>query len=106
MKKNEQISKTYILKYDVYNSISFEQGTIVKVIDPDWEFEVVEGELKGERGNIADGLNGWLLEDTTKNRKLFANFKSEIRKLQDALKSENKKWDELPAAVLPLKFEM
>lgn len=88
--------KTYILKYDVYNNIYFPKGTIVKVIDPKCEFEVVEGKLKGKRGNIADGLNGWLLEDNSNNRLLFNDFISESKRLEKAIKDLDKKWGKLP----------
>lgn len=88
--------KKYILKYDVYNNIDFPKGTIVKVIDPKWEFEVTEGKLNGKRGNIADGLNGWLLEDTPENRLLFNEFKEEERRLNKAIKKLNKNWEKLP----------
>jgi hypothetical protein len=93
--KNKNMS-TYILKYNVYNSIDFPKGTIVKIIDPKWEFEVVKGKLKGQRGNIADGLNGWLLENTTENALLFNNFMSEEKKLHDAIRDLNERWELLP----------
>jgi len=89
--------KTYILKYDVYNNIDFPKGTIVKVNDWKWEFEVMEGKLKGEKGHIADGMNGFLLEDIIENRKLFKEFTAEQKKLEDAVNSLNKKWNALQA---------
>ena len=87
---------TYILKFDVYNDIDFPKGSIVTVIDPKWEFEVVEGRLKGKKGNIADGLNGWLLEDTIENRKLFKEITLKVKKLESAIKRLDKKWRVLP----------
>ena len=87
---------TYILKFDVYNDIDFPKGSIVTVIDPKWEFEVVEGRLKGEKGNIADGLNGWLLEDTHENRMLFKEFTAIAKKLESDIKRLDKEWESLP----------
>lgn len=87
---------TYILKFDVYNDIDFPKGSIITIIDPKWEFEVVEGRLKGERGNIADGLNGWLLEDNPENRMLFKDFTTKSKKLESAIKRLDKKWRSLP----------
>ena len=87
---------TYILKFDVYNDIDFPKGSIVTVIDPKWEFEVVEGRLKGKRGNVADGLSGWLLEDTLENRMLFKNLISKVKQLESAVNRLDKEWESLP----------
>jgi hypothetical protein len=95
--------KTYILKYDVYNSIDFPKGTIVKQINEKfYKFEVVEGDLKGEKGDIADGLSGWLLEDTPENRKILADFLNEKERIEAQIKDLNKRWGDLPAAVINL----
>ncbi len=58
--------KTYILKYDVYNNSDFPAGIIVTITNDYWGkkddsntgFTVVEGELKGGKGCVANGLNG------------------------------------------------
>lgn len=75
---------TYILKRDVYNNETFPTGTIVKPINHEhYCFEVVEGKLKGKKGGIADGLNGWVCDDTKENRKCikdYLNNKKEINK--------------------------
>ena len=88
--------KTYILKFDVYNDIDFPKGSIVTVVNPKWEFEVVEGKLNGERGNIEDGLNGWLLEDTPENRVLFKEFTTKVKKLENDIKRLDKEWELIP----------
>jgi len=96
MKLKLKNMKTYILKRDVYNNIDFPKGTVVKIIDPKWEFEVSEGKLKGERGNIADGLNGWLLENTPENKKLLKEYLEETKHLELSIKKLDKKWSSLP----------
>lgn len=103
--------KTYILKYAVYNSIDFPAGTTVKITDDYWEgndnlntgFTVVKGKLKGVKGSVANGLNVYLLDDTDKNRKMFAQFQSAIKKLEGDINLLNKKWDDVPAANLTIK---
>lgn len=93
--------KKYILKQTVYNNIDFPRGTIVKVNDPKWEFEVVSGKLKGQKGNIADGVNGWLLEDTPDNRKLVKEFNDKLKSLKKERSDLYKNWDKIPTAKLP-----
>lgn len=103
--------KTYILKYDVYNNEDFPAGTIVTITDDYWGkgsnkensgFTVIEGKLKGKKGCVADGLHGYLLDNTNENKKLFTEFQNESRKLKDAINVLNKKWNDLPSAILPL----
>ncbi len=81
--------KTYILKRDCENDETFPRGTIVRVNDVDWEFEVMKGKLKGKCGHIADGLAGWLVENTEKNRRIFAQVKKNEKNLLRALKVNN-----------------
>jgi len=96
--------KRYILKYDVYNNVDFPKGTTVIITDDYWGdkrndstgFTVIKGKLKGEKGCVADGLNGWLLDDTPENKKLIKNHENEITKLENSIKRLNKKWDSLP----------
>jgi hypothetical protein len=92
--------KTYFLKYEVINSMVFPAGTIVKVIDPKWEFEVVEGKLKGKRGNIAEGLNGWLIENNITNKdKIETLFKKRKKILKDSIEI-NKEWEAIESAIV------
>ncbi len=79
-------NETYILKNDIYNHIDFPRGTIVKVNDWNWEFEVVKGKLKGEKGHIADGMNGHLLENNIKNKKMIKRFQDTEKKIQKDLR--------------------
>lgn len=91
--------KKYILKYTVHNSIEFPAGTTVKLIDSEhYNFVVVKGKLKGKKGCVADGLNGWLFEDTTDNRKSFEQYRKTKKKIEDSLKELNKYWNKLPTA--------
>lgn len=102
--------KTYILKYDVYNFITFPKGTVVKITDDYWGggssdqkntgFTVTKGKLKGQKGNVADGLNGWLLENTVENRKLLSEFKSKEKSLNISINSLNRAWNKIKAVVL------
>ena len=99
--------KTYILKYDVYNSLDFQKGTIVKITDDYWGsssndantgFTVVKGKLKGKKGCVADGLKNHLLDDTIKNRMIFKQFEEAKKRLRVAISKINKRWDDLPVA--------
>lgn len=89
--------KTYILKRPVYNSVDFPIGTIIKPIKEEFHcFEVVEGDLKGEKGGIADGLDGWIINDTPENRKLCLEFELDMKKLKRAISKLYEEWDNLP----------
>lgn len=82
--------KTYILKHPVYNDIDFPIGTVIRLIDLN-KFEVIEGKLNRKIGEVADGLQGWLIDDTEENRKTIKSFfkrKSEIEKQMAALDKE------------------
>lgn len=93
--------KTFILKYEVRNRINFPVGTIVAITDDDnTKFTVVEGELKGEKGCIADGLKGWLIEDTAENRKLVENFLTRSLHIKLLTVNLNDEWREVPTAIL------
>ena len=100
--------KKYILKLNVYNHIDFPLGTIVKITDDyfgaggdkNTGFTVLEGKLAGEKGCVADGLEGYLLEDTPENRKLVQNFKKKSRKLAVASEKLNTDYDNIPIAIL------
>ena len=87
--------KTYLLKYIVRNNIDFPKGTVVKVNDWMWEFEVVEGQLKGEKGNLADGMDGWLLANTVVNKQILRKLEIEKKKLEDEITAISKQWDDL-----------
>ncbi len=92
--------KTYILKRAVYNDIDFPIGTIVKINDPKWEFEVVEGKLKGEKGHIADGVKGYIVDDTKENRTLIKRCFEQEKTLLKQLKQNTKQIEKIPNAVL------
>lgn len=100
--------KTYILKYDIHNNVRFPAGTIVKITDDYWGgndesntgFTVAEGELKGKKGHVVNGLDGWLLEDTKENRKAVKNLydkQKEIEKMQNTMREQ---YDNLKTAKL------
>lgn len=101
--------KTYILKYDIYNNIDFPKGTIISITDDYWRkghndlntgFTVVSGKLKGEKGCVSAGLNGYLFDNTIENKKLIKNYKSEIKMINRSLKELDKKFDSLPTVKL------
>ena len=96
--------QTYILKYSVYNGDerNFLAGLIVEVIDPEWEFRVVKGKMKGMRGNIADGLNGYLIENTIQNRNLFKRLSIKANKLHAELAKVDKKWNSVKSVKLEI----
>jgi len=86
-------TKTYILVRPVYNNLTFPVGTIVKITDDYWGkdnsdneentgFTVVSGKLKGERGCVVDGLDGWLLENNKTNMLLIKNYVRKVENLK------------------------
>ena len=94
--------KTYILKDDVYNDIDFPKGTIISLINEEYyHFVVTKGKLKGQKGGIADGLNGWLLENTVENRNLVKQFCSEEKRLIKELETLSKNWAKIPTVAVP-----
>lgn len=88
--------KTYILKRPIYNNIDFPIGTVIKVNDPKWEVEVVEGELKGEKGHIADGVEGWIVDDTEENRALIQQCIEHEENLMKQLKQNSERISNIP----------
>ncbi len=101
--------KTYILKYDVHNFINFPMGTIVTITDDYWGkghndsntgFTVVNGKLKGEKGYVSNGLNGYLLDNNSENKELIKEYKVAMKKLKVVKKDLNKKIDLLPTVKL------
>lgn len=99
--------KTYILKYEVFNRINFPVGTIVAITDDYYRssnrntsFTVVEGELKGEKGCVADGFEGWLIEDTPENRKLVEDFLTKSFHIKLLMLNLQDEWKEVPTAIL------
>lgn len=88
------------MKYEVINTITFPIGTIVKVNDPAWEFQVVKGKNKGIKGHLANGLDGWLIENTDENRKMLNQFNKESKQLSKAIKSLNERWDKISTVKL------
>ena len=107
LKRNDM--KTYILKYEVCNTVDFPIGTVVKITDDYWGnntndvntgFTVVSGKLKGEKGYVADGLNGWLIENTITNRKLIKSLLSQSVKFQ----KEGNKLQKIIRGIKPAKL--
>lgn len=91
--------KKYILKRTVYNNIDFPVGTIVKPIKEEFRcFEVVSGKLKGEKGEIADGLKGWVCEYTPQNVRRIKNCQSMEKQLLKQLKINARLIDSIPNA--------
>lgn len=101
--KND-IMKTFILKYEVCNHIDFPIGTIVKLVDNE-NFMVVEGKLKGQTGCVANGLNGWLMENNSTNKKLLNKFKTEQKKINLKINELDKEWDALPTVDVAKNYE-
>lgn len=102
--------KTYILKHNVYNSIEFPVGTIVKITDDYWGkrshnepntgFTVVKGKLKGEKGCVSEGLDGWLLDNTAQTRAILKDHKKRESDLKKQLTKLDKEWDAIKTAKL------
>lgn len=101
--------KTYILKRSVYNNEDFPIGTIVTITDDYWGkgsndkntgFTVVEGELKGKKGCVADGLDGWIADDTEENRALIQQCIEHDENLKKQLKQNAKRIDNIPNSAL------
>ena len=101
--------KTYILRLPVFNENDFPKGTIVKITDDYWGknksnpntgFTVIEGELKGKKGCVADGLLGYLLDDTLENRHLIKVLQDEQENIKFLYEQLQKRWDELPKAII------
>lgn len=92
--------KTYILKRPIYNHIDFPIGTVVKVNDPKWEVEVVEGELKGEKGHIADGVEGWIVDDTEENRTLIQRCIEQEENLKKQIQQNWERLSNIPNSAL------
>jgi len=93
------MEKTFILKYPVINDIEFPAGLTVKIIDKE-NFIVTHGKLEGKKGFVADGLNGWLLDDTIQNRKLYVEFARQRKKLQNEIILLNEQWEKIPTEII------
>jgi hypothetical protein len=88
--------KTYILKRPVYNSIDFPIGTIIKPINEQFYcFEVVEGDLIGKKGQIADGIVGWIADDTEENRILIQRCIEQEENLMKQVKQNSERLRDL-----------
>jgi hypothetical protein len=92
--------ETYILKRPIYNQIDFPIGTIVKINDPNWEVEVVEGELKGKKGHIADGVERFIIDDTEENRALIQQYIEHDENLMKQLIQNRDRIENIPNSVL------
>lgn len=101
--------KTYILKRVVYNDDEFPIGTIVTITDDYWEngnndkntgFTVVEGELEGKKGCVANGLDGWLADDTKANRSLIQQCIEHMKDIKNQLKRNTELIDSIPNSAL------
>lgn len=90
--------KTYILKRAVYNDIEFPIGTIVKINDPKWEFEVAEGKLNGKKGHIADGVKGFVIDDTEENRTLIQQYLDQEENLMKQIRKNHERLVNIPNA--------
>ena len=89
--------KNYILKYNVHNYETFPVGTIVKKVKEEFAcFEVVEGKMKGKKGNIADGLKGWVCDDTPKNRKLLEECMNKEKELRKQIEINSERIHNIP----------
>lgn len=101
--------KTYILKRSVYNNVDFPIGTIVTITDDYWGngnnnkntgFTVAEGELKGEKGCVADGLDGWLVDDIEENRTLIQRYIEQEENLEKQLDQNAERIENIPNCAL------
>lgn len=93
--------KTYILKNAIYNNEEFPIGTVVEVIEFEAKnancasFRVTEGPMKGQIGLVADGLKGFLIENTQVNRKKFIKFKKDKEDLHRQMQKLINDWDKI-----------
>ncbi len=101
--------KTYILKYQVTNMHTFPIGTVVTITDDYYgagrtshntSFTVVEGELKGKKGCVANGLQGWLIDDTPQNRKLIDDFIKKAEHIKILMRNLDSDLEEIPTSEL------
>lgn len=91
--------KTYILKSNVHNYETFPIGTIVKHVNEEFAcFEVVSGKQKGKKGDIADGLKGWVCDDTPENRELIKECLNKQKELYKQIKINNQRINNIPAS--------
>lgn len=98
----KQSVKTYILKSDISNfHEEFPMGTIITPIVHDhYCFKVVYGKLREKKGQIADGLDGYIVEDTKKNRETIARVIKKNKELNLAIKKNWKRISNIPDAKL------
>lgn len=91
----------FILKHAVYNEIDFPIGTIVELIQQNtYGFMVAEGDLKDKKGFVADGLDGYLIADNKKNRKLVEDFLIKREKISRESKTLKDHWEAIPTVYL------
>lgn len=108
MKNNKKPLKTYILKYNVYNDVTFPTGTIVSITDDYFTsndkkntgFTVVSGKLKGQKGCVVDGLKKYLLENTDANKNAIKLKEKEEKKYLKCIDALNKQYNKLKTAKL------
>ena len=102
-------TETYILRHNVNNDILFKRGTIIRITDDYWGdnlddkntgFTVVSGKLKGKKGYVANGLKGWLLENTKENRQKVSNYIKAKKDIQKQLDRLDRDFDLIKTAVL------
>lgn len=103
MKNTKKSLKTYILKYNVHNNVTFPVGTIVSITDDYFPycndtntgFTVVSGKLKGQKGCVANGLKKYLLENTDANKNAIKLKGKEEKKHFKCIDALNKQYDKL-----------
>lgn len=79
---------------------TFPTGTIVSEIkNSHYCFEVVEGEMKGKKGGIADGLfkHDFVCDDTQENRDLIRHCLAREIELQQLRKENFQRIDNVPS---------
>lgn len=93
--------KTYILKYPVYNTIDFPEGTIIELINERMaNFKVIEGNLNGEKGFVANGLDGWLIENTHENVDKINQLITRRNAILEEGEKINEEWESIKPAKL------
>ena len=94
--------KTYLLKYPVHNGITFPIGSVVVPISGERydNFKVVSGKYKGKKGCVANGLDGWLIENTETNRLKLQMFLNKKVYYEHKIKELNQKWIKIKAAAV------
>ena len=108
----EEKRKTYILKRTVINDMIFPIGTIIEITDDYWGekstspsdkntgFTVVEGQLKGQKGCVVDGLESFIAEDTEGNMLLIKRCLESIGNLKKQINDNHIIINNLPTPIL------